>query len=85
MASSLPVISTSSAGEIKDRIEDGINGYIVMHGDSNAIFTKMLALIESPNLIKSMGLNSLSKINGKTPEKWATDFENAVEKIYYSE
>ncbi len=32
MACGLPVISTSAAGEIHDRVEDGVNGYIVPPG-----------------------------------------------------
>ena len=29
MACSLPIISTSAAGEIRDRVESGVNGFVV--------------------------------------------------------
>ena len=78
MACGLPVISTSAAGEIRDRIEDGVNGYIVPPEDSAALAERMLALVQDVALRARMGNISAEKIKGHTPEKWAGDFELIV-------
>ncbi len=78
MACSLPIISTSSAGEIGDRIEEGINGYIVPPVDAEALAKRMLLLARDTELRRHMGGRSLDKIKGHTPEKWAEDFEKIV-------
>jgi len=78
MACGLPVISTSAAGEIRDRIEEGVNGYIVPPEDSAALAGAMRTLAEHPALRERMGAVSAQKIQGHTPEQWAEDFERIV-------
>ncbi|AWN17520.1 Glycosyltransferase [Salinisphaera sp. LB1] len=78
MACGLPVISTSAAGEIRDRIEDGINGYIVPPEDSAALASSMLKLSRDPDARTRMGQMSSDKIQGHTPQQWAEDFERIV-------
>lgn len=78
MACSLPVVSTSAAGEIRDRIEDGVNGYIVPPEDSSALADRMLGLAGDRALRERMGEESARKVSGHTPEKWAEDFEAVV-------
>lgn len=81
MACSLPVISTNAAGEIRDRIQDSVNGYIVPPEDSNALFQAMKRLAGDHELRTRMGRISAEKIKGHTPERWAEDFERAVDQI----
>jgi glycosyltransferase involved in cell wall biosynthesis len=81
MACSLPVISTCAAGEIRDRIEEGVNGYIVPPEDSAALAERMLQLAQNPALRARMGQVSADKIQGHTPEQWAEDFERIVEQL----
>jgi len=78
MACSLPIISTSAAGEINDRIEDGTNGYIVPPQDSSALADRMLLLAGNPELRARMGEISAKRISSHTPEHWAEDFERMV-------
>lgn len=78
MACRLPVITTSAANEIHDRVEDGINGYIVPPENSHALAEAMLKLAKNSDLRRRMGSNSAKKINDHTPEKWADDFEKIV-------
>jgi len=85
MACSLPVISTSAAGEIRDRIEDGINGYIVPPEDSSALAERMLELARNPDLCRKMGARSYEKIKDHTPERWAEDFERIVHVLLVNE
>ncbi|NCO18661.1 MAG: glycosyltransferase family 4 protein [Gammaproteobacteria bacterium] len=81
MACSLPVISTSAVGEIRDRIEEGVNGYIVPPEDSGALAERMLHLAQDSALRVRMGQVSADKIQGHTPEQWAEDFERIVESL----
>ena len=81
MACSLPVISTSAAGEIRDRIEDGINGYIVPPENPSALAERMLELTRNAELRDKMGKSSYEKIKDHTPDKWARDFEGIVESL----
>lgn len=81
MACSLPVISTTAAGEIRDRIVDGVNGYLVPPEDSVALAARMLELERDPLLRRRMGKVSAKKIQAHTPEKWAEDFENIVKTV----
>lgn len=78
MASSLPIISTSAAGEIHDRVEEGVNGYIVPPEDSAALAERMLHLAQDPELRVRMGQVSVEKIGNNTPEKWAEEFARIV-------
>ncbi len=81
MACSLPIISTSAAGEIKDRVEEGMNGFIVPPEDSVSLREAMESLAMDKVLRKRMGEISAQKIAGHTPEKWVDDFEWVVYKI----
>jgi glycosyltransferase involved in cell wall biosynthesis len=81
MACSLPVISTSAAGEIRDRVEEGVNGYIVSPEDSALLADRMLQLARDPGLRERMGKVSAEKIAGHTPVRWAEDFEQIVNSI----
>ena len=81
MACGLPIISTSAAGEIRDRIEEGGNGYIVPPEDSAALAGTMHTLAEDATLRERMGAVSARKIQGHTPEKWAEDFERIVDHL----
>jgi glycosyltransferase involved in cell wall biosynthesis len=85
MACSLPVISTSAAGEIHGRIEEGVNGYIVPPEDSAALAARMLQLARNPTLCVRMGKASADKIQGNTPEQWAEDFEVLVNRLLAKE
>ncbi len=81
MACSLPVISTSAAGEIHERIHDGVNGYIVPPEDSSALAARMLELARNPDSCRQMGERSYEKIKDHTPERWAKEFEAIVLKL----
>lgn len=81
MACSLPIISTTSAGEIQDRVEEGVNGYTVPPENSAILAERMLQLARDPALRERMGHASAGKIAGHTPERWAEDFEHIVQTL----
>lgn len=78
MACSLPVISTSAAGEIHLRVEDGVNGFVVQAEESTELAKRMLQLSDDKGLRDSMGRESASRVSGKTPTRWAHEFEAFV-------
>lgn len=81
MASFLPIVSTSSAGEISDRVEEEVNGFIVPPEDSTILADRMLRFVNNPVLCERMGESSAKKIAGHTPEQFAEDLENIVYKL----
>lgn len=81
MACGLPVISTNAVGEIHDRIEDGVNGYIVPPRNSEAMAERMLKLMNDGSLRQRMGEYSEAKIQDHTPERWAEDFERIIDSL----
>ena len=81
MACGLPVIATTTAGEITPRVADGVNGFIVPPANSRMLCDRMSVLARDAALRQRMGRASVSKVVGQKPEIWAVAFEQAVEKI----
>ena len=81
MACSLPIISTSAAGEISDRIKEGLNGYIIPPENSEMLAKRMIQFVKNPRLSLSMGKKSSEIIAGQTPEQWATDFNKFIHSL----
>jgi glycosyltransferase involved in cell wall biosynthesis len=84
MAAGLPVISTTAAGEIRERVVDGVNGYLVPPDDPEALAVAMRRLALDPALRSQMGARSAEMIADYTPDHWAEAFEKAVEAILSS-
>lgn len=85
MACGLPVISTSAAGEIRERVHDGINGFIVPPANVEELAMAMARLGTDFGLRRSMGQASASRITGYTPDYWASQFEHAVARILHGQ
>jgi glycosyltransferase involved in cell wall biosynthesis len=81
MACSLPLISSSAAGELDLRLEDGRNGLVVPPADAPALAVAMSVLARDPARRAQMGAESRRMVEGRTPERWAQDFERAVRGI----
>lgn len=81
MACALPVISTTAAGEIRERVEHGVNGLLVPPADSDALAAAMRELADDPDRTRAMGAASSVKVSGQTPDRWAEEFEHAVARI----
>ena len=77
----LPIISSSAAGEIEDRIEEGVNGFIVPPMNSAALFDRMQLLASDSDLRRRMGEASYRKVTPYTPDVWLERFEHAAEQI----
>ena len=70
MATGLPIITTTAAGEIGERVLDEINGLTVPPDDPDALFAAMKHLANDPDLRKRMGLESAKLIAPYTPASW---------------
>ena len=81
MATGLPVISTTAAGEIRERVVDGVNAYLVPPNDPSSLQAAMRRLAVDPVLRHQMGMRSAAMIAPHTPDRWAGDFEHAVDSI----
>ena len=81
MASSLPIITTSAVGEITERVNDGVSGFIVPPADSAALADRMALLVMDESLRHMMAAEARRKIDGQTANRWAVEFEAAAERI----
>ena len=54
MAAGLPVVATATTGS-QEIIKDGLNGFLVPIGDSQALARKILYLLNNPDKAKEMG------------------------------
>jgi len=60
-----PVIGYEGAGSVSDRVVSGYNGFVIAHGDTDALVEKMLYCVEHPAECRSMGRNARL-----TAEQW---------------
>jgi glycosyltransferase involved in cell wall biosynthesis len=81
MACSMPVITTTAAGEIAQRVVDGVNGFVVPPESSSALASSMEALARDPELRVRMGGAGYQRIRDQDPSRWAEAFEEAIESL----
>jgi glycosyltransferase involved in cell wall biosynthesis len=82
MACRLPVVASTAAGEIADRVRDGYNGFLVPPADSSRLMSSMQRLAGDGALRRRMGEASWELVAHQTPDVWAEAFEEAVERIF---
>jgi glycosyltransferase involved in cell wall biosynthesis len=81
MATGLPVISTTSAGDIRDRISEGITGYLAPPADPVALADRMRSIANDPELRVAMSHNAAAQAARFTDARFAQDFETFVFEI----
>ena len=81
MACGLPVVATTAAGEIRERVEHGVTGLLVPPSDSEALAAAMSELNDDPVRTRAMGCASAEKVRDHTPDRWAGEFEDAMARI----
>jgi glycosyltransferase involved in cell wall biosynthesis len=81
MACGLPVIATSSVGEIRERVTEGVNAFVVPPATSDALRDRMMVLATDRELRTKMGEASRRSVADQTPDVWAEAFEHAIERI----
>lgn len=78
MATGLPIISSSAAGEIDVRVKNGVNGFVVPPSNSAELLSRMEWIASNTERIPEMGKQSQLMIASNTPDRFAQNFENAV-------
>jgi glycosyltransferase involved in cell wall biosynthesis len=78
MASGLPVLSSSAAGDIGQRLPDGQAGFVVPVGDTEALAAKMMVVAKDLDLSRRMGRMAASLVEGHDDDRYAQDFEAFV-------
>jgi glycosyltransferase involved in cell wall biosynthesis len=84
MASGLPVISTSAAGDICRRVQDGDAGVVVPPADPSALAEAMLMLMSDRERLAGMSIRALQTVTPMTHKGYAEDFERFVEAVLRS-
>jgi FkbM family methyltransferase len=77
-AAGLPVITSDAAGDVRQRVLDGVSGFVVPAGDAAMLARRMLSLASDPELRLSMGAQGADRARRWTHEHWAADFEAFV-------
>jgi glycosyltransferase involved in cell wall biosynthesis len=81
MASRLPVITTTAAGDIERRLPDGRAGFIVRPADPATLADRMTQLARDPALRDQMGDVGDDLVSARTHERYAADFEEFVDAV----
>ena len=81
MASHLPVVVTTAAGDIEQRLPDGEAGFIIPPADAEALAERMERLANDPELRRRMGDRGADLVAVRTHERYAEDFERFVEAV----
>jgi glycosyltransferase involved in cell wall biosynthesis len=81
MACGLPVIATTAAGEIDERVAEGVNGFVVAPASSDQLLERMAVLTRDADLREAMGVASVRKVARQSPDVWAAAFERALDEI----
>lgn len=79
MAAGLPIVSTTAAGEIRERVREGVNGYLVPPDDPLALAQAMSRFVTGDANPSKMGAHSLEMIAPYTLDQWAMGFERFVQ------
>ena len=78
MASGLPVLVSEVAGCSVDLVEDGRNGFVIPPMDADRLSRAVASVLNQPQLLKDMSVQSLNKIKNYSPDTCAAGFANAV-------
>jgi glycosyltransferase involved in cell wall biosynthesis len=80
MAAGLPVVATDQAGDISERVIDGETGFIVPAASGIELERRMTILASDAALRTRMGRSGFERIQPRTVEWWAGEFERLVER-----
>lgn len=81
MASGLPVITTTAAGDIADRVVEGHTGYLVPPDDSPGLARRMRQIQTDSKLRERLGTSGRERIQDWSTERWATQFEEMISAV----
>jgi FkbM family methyltransferase len=77
-AAGLPVITTDAVGDVRQRVIDGVNGFVVPAGQAAALAERMVILAADRRLRTMMGARGAARVRAWGHERWADDVERFV-------
>lgn len=77
-AAGLPIITSDAAGDVRRRVLDGVNGFVVPPADAAALAQRMLDLAGDPALRASMGARGAERAAQWGHATYAEEFERCV-------
>jgi len=84
MACGKPIVATT-AGDMPEIIQDGINGLIVEPGNAKAMADALIKLVDNPNLMKKMGERSEGLVEkfslNNMVREYVSVYENILQKM----
>jgi glycosyltransferase involved in cell wall biosynthesis len=81
LAAGLPVISTTSAGDIKERLLHDGPGRVVEAGNPGALASEMKELATDADLRNQLASRSWERVEDLSPQRYAEEFEAHVEAV----
>ncbi|MFI3289319.1 MAG: glycosyltransferase family 4 protein [Rikenellaceae bacterium] len=79
----LPTVAYDFKCGVRDVVEDNVSGYIVREGDRKMFVSRVLSLIDDPNLRLKMGRNAFEAqkhySNGIIMKKWIALFDSLLQ------
>lgn len=78
MAAGLPVIASTSAGEIRSRVAHGATGLLVAPDDQHGLWAAMDSLLNDTHRAQEMGEAGAKWIEHRTPDRWAHQVSDAL-------
>ena len=82
-ASGTPVVASNSPG-IRESVRDGDTGYLVPHGDTEAMASAMRRLAENPSLVSRLGAQARTFAESFTWERAADETERHLLEVLTS-
>jgi glycosyltransferase involved in cell wall biosynthesis len=79
MAAGLPVITSDAAGDVEQRVEAGVTGYVVRARDADSTARRMRELAADPIARAAMARNASTRSDSLGLDRYAADFEAFVE------
>jgi glycosyltransferase involved in cell wall biosynthesis len=81
MSVGTPVVA-ANVGGLSEIIEDGVNGLLYQSGDYKMLATKIIKLIQEPNLYESISKNALASVYKRfTREQYVANIKAVMEEV----
>lgn len=77
-AAGLPIVTTEAVGEVRERVVDGVTGFVIPAADTAALARSMLTLAANPNLRASMGKRGAERVHDWGHDTYASEMERLV-------
>jgi len=81
LAAGLPVVVSNAAGDIDQRVPEGIVGYVFPVGSVEGLYESMTKIAMDPAGRQAMARRAVQHVSDKSVEQYAADFEAFIAEI----